>query len=242
MKKILVVISILLNVAFVGYVSRRAYFKFVQLPDYEADATNREEKSKSNLTPLTPDFYLKWRARLFESMPISGSPIIFVGDSHTDNFMLDEYFPSWHILNRGISADTTGGVLARIREITKRHPTKVFIQIGINDINRVVFERSILNYRAILDSIKMNSPKTKIYIQSLLPTSLDSLRRIRTISFNKFIKKEAKDRNITFIDLYYKFSQGDSLCPKYDSGDKIHLSQKGYELWYKIIKPYLLVK
>ena len=54
-------------------------------------------------------------------------------------------------MNRGIDADTTGGVLERIGDITHMKPAKIFIMIGGNDF---VIGKSVAgildNYRKII--------------------------------------------------------------------------------------------
>ncbi len=66
------------------------------------------------------------------------------------------------IKNRGISADVTEGVLLRIDEVTDSKPLKIFIMIGINDLAFGYSKKEILqNFKAIINKIKNDSPKTK---------------------------------------------------------------------------------
>lgn len=238
LKKGLLILSILLNLAFVGYESRRAYFRYVQLPKYEMEAMERTHPVK---TSLPTDFYLKWPARLFESTPATEGAIVFIGDSHTDMFALDEYFPDKKILNRGIGGDTVGGVLLRMGEVIGKKPKKVFVQIGTNDMGsyRVDMMRAKRNYVGLLRQLVGSVGNSNVYVQNILPTSLDYEYRERTREFNNFLREECIRDNIKMIDLYSRFQKGDSLNPLYDSGDKIHLNGDGYILWSEIIKPYL---
>lgn len=236
-KKILIT-SLFFNLLFIGYVVRREYFRHVELPKYELETKQRTEHVK---TSLPPDFYLKWPARLFESTPAIGGSIVFIGDSHTDMFALDEYFPDKKILNRGIGADTVGGVLMRMGELIGKKPKKVFIQIGTNDMGfyRVDMMRAKRNYVELLRQLVGNMGNSNVYVQNLLPTSLDHEYKERTLEFNNFLREECIREKIKLIDLYSRFQKGDSLDHKYDSGDKIHLNGEGYILWSEIIKPYL---
>lgn len=74
-------------------------------------------------------------------------------------------------------------------------------------------------------TIKLKSPKTKIYIQSLLPSN--KLLNNKIIDFNKRLKDYCAKNNIVFIDLYSKFVRGQILNPIYDCGDNLHLSGSG---------------
>lgn len=70
----------------------------------------------------------------FSKEQIEPNSIIFLGDSITANAP----FYSKNLINRGINSDLTYGVLMRLDEIIKRNPKKVFIMVGINDIDHVV--------------------------------------------------------------------------------------------------------
>src|SRR5690606_40081866 len=78
--------------------------------------------------------------------------------------------PELPILNRGISGDISFGVLARLDEILRHQPKKIFLMIGVNDLKRnVPTEYIIANYHKIVARIQKDSPKTKIYLNSILP-------------------------------------------------------------------------
>ena len=61
-------------------------------------------------------FYYQ-RATLFEVLPTSKSDIIFLGNSITNGGEWAELLGNPHAKNRGISGDTTQGVLDRLREL-----------------------------------------------------------------------------------------------------------------------------
>lgn len=80
-------------------------------------------------------FYYQ-RATLFETLPTSKSDIIFLGNSITNGGEWAELLGNPHAKNRGISGDTTQGVLDRLSTITKGKPSKIFLLIGTNDLSR----------------------------------------------------------------------------------------------------------
>ena len=70
-----------------------------------------------NHTPDQKEFYYK-RCADFDKMPIGFKKIVMLGDSITEGGEdWNKYFKSNNIVNRGISGDTTLGVLARLNEI-----------------------------------------------------------------------------------------------------------------------------
>src|SRR5215468_11507810 len=59
---------------------------------------------------------------------------VMLGDSHIEGIDWRELFPDVKILNRGISGDTSAGVLNRLDEVIGRHPKIVVLMIGANDL------------------------------------------------------------------------------------------------------------
>ena len=95
--------------------------------------------------------------------------IVFVGDSITDFFRLNEFFHGVYIINRGIGGDTTDGVLKRLSEsVFDLSPSKVFILIGTNDIGEnKSYDHIIGNIALIIDKIQNKCPEANIYLQSI---------------------------------------------------------------------------
>jgi lysophospholipase L1-like esterase len=218
--KILIAISLLLNLLFLYKVSKD-YYK-----------TYQQEHKTGEVT------YLFNRQTVYKLLPIAKKDIVFIGDSHTQKFDVAEFFNNMHIKNRGIDGDVTAGVLNRLSDITKGHPDKIFLQIGINDIfQRKDIINAIPNYRRIIRRILEDSSESKIYIESIIPSSFANQDTV--IKYNNIIQKISKDNGLTFIDLYDKFNDSGKLKAKYDCGDSIHLNGEGYVLWSEILKPYL---
>ena len=81
---------------------------------------------------------------LFESLSRNSHSIVFLGNSLTQNFELSEFFPNHKIKNRGINGDVSAGILNRVKSITALHPSKIFIEMGINDLGTGVSNDRIL--------------------------------------------------------------------------------------------------
>jgi lysophospholipase L1-like esterase len=190
--------------------------------------------------------YYEQRKSTFESMPNDKDEIIFLGNSITEGCEWNELFHDNRIKNRGISADVAEGILLRLEEITESKPLKIFVMIGINDFAFGYSEKEIMqNYKAIIDKIIGDSPKTKIYIQSVLPVN-DSYGKFKEhmkfarniLSFNKKIEKLALDNQQIYINLYDSFLLNNKLKPEY-TNNGLHLTGKGYLLWKKLIEQYI---
>ncbi len=192
--------------------------------------------------------YYYQRATLFEKMTTKNNGIIFIGDSITDGGEWCTLFNNSSILNFGISGDGTEGVLARIDVAARLTPKKIFIMIGINDLAKGMSPDTIAkNIEKITDALKVRSPRTKVYLQSVLPVNASFKmfdahvsKGKEIIALNALIKTICEEKGYTFIDLYSSFKQSDSelMNPKY-TNDGLHLLGDGYLLWSSLIKHHL---
>lgn len=188
-------------------------------------------------------YYYDQKLSMFEQMPAKDNCIIWLGDSITDGCEWSELFPNYNNLNRGVSSDNTFGVLNRLPEIIRRMPAKVFILIGINDIARNIPVDVILrNYTKMVERIQQESPRTKIYAQSLLPTNNQFTQFknhqnkeavIQTV--NKGIAQLAIDKKINFIDLYAAFQDKEGRLDVRFTNDGLHLTGAGYLRWKEVL-------
>lgn len=181
--------------------------------------------------------YQKGRNEVLSKLPIDSNEVIMLGNSLTQWFEWHEIFKEVNIKNRGIGSDITKGVLYRMEDILKNKPLKIFIEIGVNDLILGYPVDSILNnYMRIIQKVRLQSPNTTVYVQSILPTT----NKIRnTLTLNQMLRDYCASNNIMYIDLYSHFAINNSLNPKYDCGDGIHLNADGYLLWCKVIDKHV---
>ena len=190
-----------------------------------------------------PGLY-EFEAQLYESYPHSTNDIVFLGNSITDRADWNELLGMSNVHNRGISGDITFGVLQRLSEVTDGKPAKVFILIGINDISRNIPDSFIAdNYRKIIERIKKESPRTKIYFQTLLPVNNEFTqfknhynKDKHILWLNERIKALGKQQNITVIDLYPHFLNSEKKLDKKYTLDGLHLNAEGYKVWVALLK------
>lgn len=191
-------------------------------------------------------FYMQ-RSSLFNKLSITSKDIVFIGNSITNGAEWNELFPQKRVKNRGISGDTSEGVFDRLDAVVKGKPAKIFILIGVNDISREIkVETIVLNMKRIVEKIQKESPKTKIYIQSILPVNPDfemfkgHMKPDLIKEINQFYQNIAQEYKVNYIDLYSHFLEDgtDKMNKKY-TNDGLHLLGEGYLLWREIVKPYL---
>lgn len=189
-----------------------------------------------------------WDERVanFRSFPNSKKDIIFLGNSITHYTEWNELLQMPHARNRGISSDISFGVLQRLDEVTEGKPKKIFVLIGINDISRNVPDSVILkNYKRIIDRVKAETPKTKLYFQSLLPvnntfTARNHFNKDEHIAaVNAGLEQLCKIEKIGFINIHPLFLDAEKKLDKKYTYDGLHLNATGYKYWASILKPFL---
>ena len=178
------------------------------------------------------------RVKEFEAMPRLTGHIVFLGDSITDMLNFDEFLPSYGIINRGISGDTTKGVLGRLHEVISLRPRKLFILIGTNDIPHKI--DTLGNLRQIVSRVKEGTPETKIYLQSIFPTRyMHDRPNPKIMALNEGIKSIASEAGCEYLNVYPKMLDSDgNLADEYTT-DGLHLSRAGYAVWMDFVAPYL---
>lgn len=184
------------------------------------------------------------RLEFFKKMPDKKNEIVFLGNSITEGGKWQELVPLKHVINRGISGDVTYGVLARMEEVLASKPKKIFILIGINDMKRGTPKEMILNnYKKIIRMVKEQSPKTKLYVQSILPinkamlpASYAKLSNAAILEMNVQLKAIANQQQLNYVNLHDVFAGNDGELKKELSIDGLHLKSAAYILWADYLK------
>lgn len=192
--------------------------------------------------------YYDQRKSLFELLPDTKNEIIFLGNSITDGSEWGELLQNPRAKNRGISGDTSEGVLFRLYQVTRVQPSKVFLLIGINDLAKNISPDTIyVNICKIVSTIRTKSPKTAVYVQSILPVNNTfksfgghTSRTPQVLEINGKLKNICPKLGATYVDLFseLKNPNDDLLNPMY-TNDGLHLTGEGYKAWLKVIQPYL---
>ena len=193
------------------------------------------------------DPYYARRATLFDELPIGKKDIVMLGNSLTDGCEFNELLGNRHIKNRGIVGDIVQGLIDRIDPIIKGQPKKMFIMCGVNDISHNVSADSIARAtEKLIVMVKQGSPRTKIYLQSLLPFN-NEVREWKllknqehvVVEANILLEQVARRQGVTWINLYPLFADENGRLRADLTNDGLHLMGKGYLIWRDAIKPYV---
>ena len=193
------------------------------------------------------DPYYARRATLFDELPIGKKDIVMLGNSLTDGCEFNELLGNRHIKNRGIVGDIVQGLIDRIDPIIKGQPKKLFIMCGVNDISHGVTADSIARAtEKLIVMVKQGSPRTKIYLQSMLPFN-NEVREWKllknqehvVVEANILLEQVARRQGVTWINLYPLFADENGRLRADLTNDGLHLMGKGYLIWRDAIKPYV---
>ena len=174
--------------------------------------------------------------------------IVFLGDSITNYYDLDKYYPDNNVVNSGISGNVSLDILSDMyNRVYKYNPSQFFLLNGTNQIPMQDSDDKIIDgIKHIIDEIRENRPYAKIYVESIYPvnkkineTKVKNRDNKRIVKLNKKIKKLLKNMDyVEYINVYDSLLEGDSLNEKY-TYDGLHLNDIGYEVVTDILKNYI---
>lgn len=123
--------------------------KYIRRFQFLAYFSNRFSKNEIKQTP-----YWHSKVKLWDELPIKAK-IVMLGDSITEGVDWNEILQDNIVVNRGISGDTTSGLLKRIHHVVELSPSIVFIMIGVNDFgSRINIDTVFNNYKSIIEILR----------------------------------------------------------------------------------------
>ena len=170
--------------------------------------------------------------------------VVFFGDSITDIWHLDEYFPSKLYLNRGIGGQTTPQMIVRFRQdVIELHPKVVIILAGTNDIagntGPMRLEDIEANYASLAELARAHD--IKVICSSVLPVhnytprsqELFAQRSLtKILDLNLWLKNYCLSSNAPCLYLdYFSAMVDDTGYLKKDlAEDGLHPNAAGYKI------------
>ena len=171
--------------------------------------------------------------------------LVFLGDSITQGWgdNMGGNFPGVKLANRGISGDTTRGVLIRLQEdVLTLKPSGVVLLIGTNDLEEKAEPETIAaNLKLILAALKQHNSRMPIVLCQVFPSSTTKKRSAEPIKkINQLYAAAVKgDAQVTFIETWPLFAdaQGDAKVEEFP--DLLHPNKLGYAKWAAALRPVL---
>jgi lysophospholipase L1-like esterase len=164
--------------------------------------------------------------------------MVMFGDSHTDGAPWNSLIHHGLVLRKGFSGYTTVQLAGMISRTIKYHPKYVFIQGGGNDVRSRCFSMdfTISNFKFMADTLRLHNI-TPVF-QRLFYRHNNPVFNRMADSINLMLGRLCEAENIDFIDIGAQMHDSTGLRADLCTDD-IHLNEKGYKLWAKVVNDYL---
>ena len=171
--------------------------------------------------------------------PVAGR-VVFLGDSITDGWKLQQSFPGKPYVNRGISGQTTPQMLVRMfPDVIKLQPAAMILLAGTNDVARNTGPATLAqiadNVQAITELAQAHG--IKVILSSVLPVSdytarkqIDKRPPADILKLNEWLRAYAAKANATYADYFQAVVDDKGMLRDGISGDGLHPNAQGYEV------------
>jgi lysophospholipase L1-like esterase len=171
--------------------------------------------------------------------------LVLLGDSITQGWGEDfsAAFPGMKIANRGISGDTSRGVLIRLKEdVLSLKPTGVVLLIGTNDLEEQADPETIAaNLKLILAALKEHDAKMPVVLCQVFPSSESKKRSAARIKkVNQLYAAAVKgNAQVTLVETWTLFANAEGDAKPGEFPDLLHPNKAGYTKWAAALHPVL---
>lgn len=200
-------------------------------------------------SPAPPAVAVQATPRAFESVPPASKRIVFLGNSLSAGFGLQESqaFPAllqqkidasgggYQVVNAGVSGDTTAGGLSRIDWLLQQPLDVLFLELGGNDGLRGL-DLSVIrrNLQAIVDKTLDRYPQTRILIAGMrVPPNMG---RRYSEGFQAIFPDLARHNGAVLIPFLL---EGVGGRPELNQPDGIHPTAQGHRMIAEHVWPFL---
>jgi len=170
--------------------------------------------------------------------------VVFVGDSITDYWKLDDYFPGkpYVVFNRGIDGQTTSQMLVRFRQdVIDLHPGVLVVLAGTNDVAGVTGparnEDIEANYASMAELARLHH--IRVVFASLLPVnnytedakeSFALRPRERILALNTWLQDYCAKNGLVYLDYFSALVDDKGMLKRGLSDEGLHPNAAGYKI------------
>lgn len=171
--------------------------------------------------------------------------IVFTGSSSIKMWSsLKESFPKHNVVNMGFGGSDMSELLYFTDEIiTPFSPKQVFIYEGDNDIAKGKKTDEILSSAdGVVKKIRQKLPDVPLVFISAKPSVRRWELRDEYVAYNKALEAWTKNqKNVGYADVWSPMLKKDGMVREdLFIEDKLHMNEKGYEIWQKVLKKFLI--
>jgi lysophospholipase L1-like esterase len=186
------------------------------------------------------------RLEVFAADPLDCGQVVMLGDSLTElNDWPSTTASSATLRNRGVSGDTSEGVLARMDELFANQPAAVFLMIGTNDLwSGITPETTVANIVRMSDQFRSRSPYSTLFVQTLPPlrgepASWGGAPNDKVREINALLKRASGHGSFVILDTYALLADDKGMLNTAYTTDGMHLNEAGYAVWSKLVSETL---
>ncbi len=168
--------------------------------------------------------------------------VVFFGDSITDIWKLDDYFPGKPYLNRGIGGQTTPQMLVRFRQdVIDLHPRVVVILAGTNDIagntGPMRLEDIEADYASLAELARANHIavvfSSVLPVHNYTPKSQDFFAQRspqKILALNQWLKDYCAAHGLVYLDYFTAMVDDKGLLKRDLADDGLHPNAAGFKI------------
>ncbi len=238
----------------------------VQPPETTPAGNAARERGKGQSNPLSAADHAVPRTdansklaheQMLENLKKGRIDVYFAGDSITRRWRATDYpqflanwnenFFGWNAANFGWGGDTVQNILWRLQhgELDGVHPKVIVLLAGTNNVGNtaasdVKISDIARGIQALLDTMREKAPQATIIVMGILPRNDGANPTAVIPSINKInesIAKFADGKTIRYLNINDKLADDDGKLFDGMTGDRLHLSLKGYQVWADALKP-----
>lgn len=121
------------------------------------------------------------------------------------------------------------------------NPDKIFINLGVNELDGVPAEKVGEKYGRLIKSIREKLPDTGIYIMGVTyfveGKETDTYNNGGIREFNNYLRSHANEWVVTYLDLPSRLSDSKGYLPaEFASDGRIHQNNEAYKVWVEFLE------
>lgn len=180
-----------------------------------------------------------------KAQPANPQRVVFLGDSITDGWKLEQSFPGKPYVNRGISGQTTAQMLVRMfPDVINLKPAVMVLFAGTNDIARNNGPQTVEmiqgNFQAMVELAQLHG--IKVVLCSVMPVSDYGPRKMTEgrppadiLRLNAWLKEYAAKTKSVYADYFTATVDEKGFLKEGISRDGLHPNDQGYALMVPVI-------
>jgi lysophospholipase L1-like esterase len=228
--------SLLLSLALVAVASAQTQTPAPESPEALKQRLEQMQRRLQDWPQLSR--YREANAKLPMPAP-DEARVVFLGDSITDGWKLDEYFPGKPYINRGISGQTTPQMLIRFRpDVIALRPRVVVILAGTNDIagntGPMTLDMIENNYASMAELASAH--RIRVVFASVLPVN-DYNRQVtdrrppgQILKLNEWLKNYSAANGCVYLDYHSRMVDDKGVLKAELANDGLHPNAEGYRV------------